>query len=358
MSTEQATAIDTSGSLADHQAAYGPSHLRETRTDDTGRTESDGAEPDSEGSASAGDVGQAPSDAQVADASTDGGDDTNRGVKGKHRAQKDKAGAQDAPRIQALVKEREDAKRERDHWKTLYEQGRNGQKGVETGSVSPASASNGEKSPVIPIPLGWDKPEPKIEDFANEVDPYGAYLEARFEWKSDKKAFESAQAKAAEDAKTSASRAESEQKAAFDGLVSQYNERAQTFASEHADFSTKLDSVKDWPITPLAQAVILLHDKGPELMYHLIDHPDEWDDLMLATGDRPVTEQNVALATRRLERRLQPAPTGSGVTPQPRKPLPPPPNPVRTVPSASVDQNDEAGTLSDHERRYAPKGRR
>jgi hypothetical protein len=143
--------------------------------------------------------------------------------------------------------------------------------------------------------------------------------------------------------------------------ISEYSERLAEFKESHTDFDDvvrgAIDTVGDLQIPPLAQATMLLHDKGPEMLYYLCRNSDAMDDFLLLTDGKAITDGNVALATRFLERRLNAAATGSATpTPQRRKP-PTPPNPVRTVPSQDRAHDDEDSSLQDHERKYGRQRR-
>src|SRR5262249_5888796 len=96
----------------------------------------------------------------------------------RRRSAKQQAGADDSPRIAELTKKWREAERERDEWK--------------------AKAQPAQDAP-RPIPPPRDaptftKPEPKLEDFASDPDPYGAWLRASSRWDREKDKFEEQQA--------------------------------------------------------------------------------------------------------------------------------------------------------------------
>jgi hypothetical protein len=95
---------------------------------------------------------------------------------------------------------------------------------------------------------------------------------------------------------------------------------------------------------------------GPASVYYLAQHQDDFNELVLLTDQKAVTEASVAAVQRRLKQltsSTQAVTTGSA----PRTPsyVPPrPPNPVRTGPIRAGNElpGDDA-SLAEHERAYS-----
>lgn len=259
----------------------------------------------------------------------------------KHRAQTQKASPEDVPRIKELTKRlREAEERAAEYERRASERGAEPRRAPEP-AVRAVSAEFTDK-------------EPTIEQFEKESDPYAAYMRALARYDRKKEAFEADQQRvAAEQKRVEAAGQEWEQK-----KRQEYKQKADEFAATHADYNELISQYHDWDLPPLANATILVHENGPQLVYNLLKKPDELAGLILLTDGKPVNEKTVALATRWLENRALDGNTGSPAPVVNRKPTPTPPNPVRTVPSGSSDSSDdETMSLSDHERKYGRKRR-
>ncbi len=311
--------IEDAGSLSDHEASF--SHGRKAPKEPA---------PKADPVAADGDDGAAP----VAETRDD---------KGRFRktASKDVAGPADVPRIRELTKKLHDLERERDEWKSKVS--------------APAAAVVQPAAPVAPavpaIAATFTEREPTIQDFANDPDPYASYVRALARYDRKKEQFDTDQVTAKERAERHEKDSLAQAEATFAKVQSDYQARLEPFKAAHKDFDGLLKASADAPLPPLLQATVLLHDKGPEFVYHLLRHPDQLAEMTLLTDGKAVTDQNVAIATRWLTSRATAAPTGSTVPIAPKPfAVPRPPNPVLTGPMSAGDElPDEQSSLAEHE---------
>lgn len=347
--SEIATAVETpatpppaeeSTSLSEHEAEFhGPKDARTPRQTpakeppqaaavETPVAETEGAEPPTE-------------------------TDETRDAQGRFRKRsaKNEAKAEDVPRIRELTKKLHELERERDEWKARV-------------STPPAPSARIPEAPA-PVaapstPAVFTDREPTITDFANEADPYASYVRALARYDRKREQFEADQVAAKE-------RAEREEKdrityaeTTYANVQREYATRLATFKETHKDFDTLLKASADAPLPPLLQATVLLHDKGPELVYYLLRHPDQLAEMTLLTDGRPVNDQTVAIATRWLTSRAQAAPTGSTAPSAPKQfTVPRPPNPVQTGPMSTGDElPDDSSSLAEHEQAFTRGKRR
>ncbi len=312
--------IEDAGSLSDHEASFS-----------SGRKAPKEPAPKPEPVAAAGDEGAAPVET--------------RDDKGRFRkpASKDVAGPADVPRIRELTKKLHDLERERDEWKSKVS--------------APAAAVVQPAAPVTPavpaIAATFTEREPFINDFVDDKDPqwYEKYLRALGRYDRKKEQFDADQVAAKTRAEQHEKDSLAQAEATFAKVQSDYQARLEPFKAAHKDFDGLLKASADAPLPPLLQATVLLHDKGPEFVYHLLRHPDQLAEMTLLTDGKAVTDQNVAIATRWLTSRATAASTGSTV-PIAQKPfaVPRPPNPVLTGPMSAGDElPDEQSSLAEHE---------
>ncbi len=213
-------------------------------------------------------------------------------------------------------------------------------------SYKPKAAET-KAEPAKPVPV-FDAKEPTLEQFADQPDPYLAFTRALAKYDRQKEAFDSRKTDADESVK-----------AARAGKIAAYQARTQTFAQAHPDFDAVTKAMIASNLPELLVAAIIESDKGPEYVYHLAQHQDILDDLMLVTDGKPVTDASVAIVQRRLAQRgTQDAQTGSSAPP-PAAFIPPrPPNPVRTGPiRTGEDVPGDDASLAEHERAFNKRRR-
>lgn len=162
-------------------------------------------------------------------------------------------------RISELTRNWRTTERDRDYWREL--------------------ALGKQQEPAKPEPQG----RPKVDDFED----YEAYVEALTDFKVNQRA-ESMQAE---------NRKQQEQQAQTQ-RQQQFQTRVTEFSQEHPDFW----EVAGNPSVPISQPIVdaaMESDMGPQVLYHLGQHPDEAAKL---SGLSPVA---VAREVGRLEARLQ-----------------------------------------------------
>jgi hypothetical protein len=160
-------------------------------------------------------------------------------------------------------------------------------------------------SPATDKALAPTRPEPTLEQFSDQPDPYSAWQRALGKWDREQERAQDAAQRAADEAKRAAdTRAEQDRAAA-----TAHAERERTYAAAHADYQTVIAS-STAPVSRAMSAAILQSDRGPEIMYHLAQHPEVADDLARETAQSG--PDSVGLVRRLLEARLDPAPSGPG----------------------------------------------
>ena len=197
--------------------------------------------------------------------------------------------------------------------------------------------------------------EPVYEDFsadpAKYPDPLAAWMKATARYETRLERFEEQQAKAAQ------SQQETEQQE----LAAWHTNQA-AFITTHPDYPQVVGDFYRRDIGPvLVKALTASGDKGHGYVYHLAQHPELADELILLTYGKPVEDSFVAAVQRRLSKELgqsQAAPTRSAVPAKAPYTPPPPPNLVRTGPIKSEDAlpGDDA-SLADHEKAYNQRRR-
>lgn len=142
-------------------------------------------------------------------------------------------------RINELVREREEAKREREYWR---------QQALEA------------KTPKAPEQV--DEQEPQEKDF----DSYGTYLKAlaRYELKQELKV---------EREQTEKKQRETSERERLTKSLSEFDQRANKLREKHDDFDDVAFGY--FPVTPAMSEAILESDLGPDIMYYLGNNPKE-----------------------------------------------------------------------------------
>lgn len=141
-------------------------------------------------------------------------------------------------RIDELTELRRNAERDRDYWREL--------------ALQPKDK-----------PQEAPKPQPQGKPSLDQFESYDGYLEALSDWKVDQRL-------QAERQQTQ----EREQQATQQQREYEFSLRVQTFAETHPDF----DSVVRNPSLPITQEMVEVaqsSDKGPEVLYHLGQNPEE-----------------------------------------------------------------------------------
>jgi hypothetical protein len=173
-------------------------------------------------------------------------------------------------------------------------------------------------------------PEPSLEQFVNEADPYKAYIAAQARW-------------AARDERRSWER-EASAKQASQQTVQQFQARAEQFRGEHPDYDEVLRA-NNLDVTPLLHHVITTDEHGPAIAYYLGSHPDVAYELVLQTASLPAQGPHAEVVRRLLTTRMSAAGSTGSARPAVRSSAPPPLNPVRTV-SPALDEPPLTGNES------------
>ncbi len=264
----------------------------------------------------------------------------------RHRAKSQQATAADVPRINELTKKLREAEAEIARYKATPAR-------VEpvTPSVKPAPVIAQTVPPAAATATGFPDPEPTLAQFADKDDPYAAWQRAVGAWDRKKERFEEQQASEA----ATASRASEEEDKAINAA---YATRRDAFVATHPDFHEKLEAAikEDNQIPGVLMHALLRDDNGPAILYHLLTHPVELDDMRIRALALPPTLDSVALLQRRLRPYASQAVTTGAAPSVPQNVLAPrPPTPVRTGPMKAGDEPPREGSVIDHIKRYDPK---
>lgn len=146
-------------------------------------------------------------------------------------------------RIDELVRQREDERREKEYWRTLA---------LQKQGISPEQ----DKKEVI-------QGKPDVSKF----DSYDAYLDALADWKVDQRL-------AKERENTEKQTTQRQQLERLESLKSKFDERAEKFREKHDDFDIVAFD-ESLPVSTAMTEAILDSDLGPEIMYHLGNNPKE-----------------------------------------------------------------------------------
>ncbi len=311
-----------SDSLADHEAQFAPGTVAEPEP------AAKPAEPE----------GETP---------TEGERDVNGRFKPRHRAKSQEAGAGDVPRIAELTRKLREAERRAEE----AERRATAAPPAAAERREPARSEPGLAAPASSFP---DK-EPTLTDFEGEADPYAAWMRAVGRYDRKKEAWEADTAARAEREKAAQLAAHAE----WTKNSNDYYARDAAFAKTHPDYEDVIAAdTHTEPIPPSLGQAIFKSDKSAEIKYYLAQHPEFFDEMLLLTEGKPLSDSLVALTQRRLVQRVQAASTGSAAAARSPNPAPRPPNPVRTGPIQTGDDppGDES-SLAAHEKAYGKKSR-
>jgi hypothetical protein len=151
-------------------------------------------------------------------------------------------------RIDELTANWRSTERDRDYWRELAMQHLKG---------------DGQPAQPQQAPQTQAEPAPKEEDFAS----YDDFLRATARWEVKQELAQERQ-RQQEEAK------QREQQQTYQQRVQSFQQRMQTFAAEHPDFQ-QVALNPSVPITDAMQEAILDSDMGPQVAYHLGQHPEE-----------------------------------------------------------------------------------
>lgn len=289
-------------------------------------------------------------------------DRTDRDDKGRfrHRASSQRATAEDVAQINALTKElrtkeaelakaKPDALSGSPRIRALQRQ----IKAIEADLASsapetkPAPVETRRPEPLQPAVAETARPKPTEDEIGSKYATYGDYVEDLADWKVEQR-----------EAKRDAELRKAREQAQYSDLITTHDRRMQTFAASTPDFATVTAPLMTRALPNALIAAIVQDDNGPKYVYHLAQHPDVADELVLLTHDRPVTDDFVATVQRRLAKfdtaHAQAATTGSAAVARQTYIPPRPPNPVRTGPIRTGDDlpGDES-SLAEHERAFS-----
>lgn len=191
-----------------------------------------------------------------------------------------------AKRIDELTANWRNTERDRDYWRELAMQ-----------HLKP-----GEKAPEVQQPQ--PEPPPKEDDFAT----YDEFLRATARWEVKQELAQERQRQQEEAKRT-------RQQETHQQRVQSFQQRAAEFAAEHPDFQAVITN-PSLPVTEAMNEAILDSDMGPQVAYHLGQHPDE------AARIAQLSPYAAAREIGKLEHRLSmpPKPTVSQA-PDPLKPV-------------------------------------
>lgn len=220
-------------------------------------------------------------------------------------------------------------------------------------SPTPAQSTIAETKPAITEKPGeFSEKEPVFEDFSADPtkypDPLAAWMRAVARYEARKERWEESQ-------QQQTSQAEAQERAQID----KFNASRTEFEKSTPDFAPVTEKFMAEVFLPpvLLNAIVRDVVLGPKFVYHLAQHPDLADELILLTHEKPLTDAFVATVQRRLTKEVQGAAVSTGSAPPPRPYSPPkPPNPVRTGPIKTADEPpDQAASIAEHRKHYGPR---
>lgn len=197
------------------------------------------------------------------------------------------------------------------------------------------------------------RPEPSEDEIGTKYQTYAEFTRDQARWVIEQDRAE--QARAAEQQQLQQSQ---------QAQISSYQQRVNAFVAKQPDYNEVVQAAMadfgaDFKIAEPAFQVFLTHDNGPQMLYHLLTHPDQLAEMQALWEGKPASHANVALATRWLQSRVQAVSTGSVAPTPPVIPAPRPPNPVRTGPMKTGDElPSDTDSLSKHEKAFAPWSRK
>ena len=192
----------------------------------------------------------------------------------KKRSAKSEAKADDVPRIRELTAKWRQAERERDEL------------AAKLASAAPAPTA------AAPSSLDPSDPEPELEHFLDQPDPYAALAKAAGKWAVR----EAQRVSAMQAAPLRAAEASAE-----------VDERIAAFAETHPDYAEKVAAIDDIQFPAEVLRAIADDEQAPAVAYHLASHPQE---ARRIAALRPLEGVK---AVGQLLARLTPAQSGSGV---------------------------------------------
>jgi hypothetical protein len=270
-------------------------------------------------------------------------------AKVRHRARSQQASPEDAPRIAELTRKLRETEAERDALRPKPAPTPPAR--VEPlGTAATPAADVGARQAALPP----TREKPSVDRIGIEggYDTYEAYIEDLADWKADQReAARHAREQEAQQARQQAEVAQSWQKA-----HATYAERLTAFKAEHADFDTLLATHGAVPLPGPVIAAILASETGPAWSYHLMQHPEQLEDIALLFDGKPQTPEMVARAARWLSTRVQAPPPAP---PAPIALAPKPPNPVRAGAGRTEADGpaDDSMSIEAHEKAYYRKRR-
>jgi hypothetical protein len=208
--------------------------------------------------------------------------------------------------------------------------------GRAAGLPGPPSAPPG---PPAPGPPASD--EPQFEQFANEPDPYTAFLDAKWEWRLNQRLAR----------ERAAWQAEQTQKA----RLATFEQRIAEGRKAHADFDQALTEADTLglQISAVMQEAIIDSPRPADLVHYLATHPEECAQLAADSQAEPAAAAKWVrrlLESRSSAARVAPA-NGSGTTaPAATSTAKPPITPVGSSPVVTDQPPGDGATLADHAR--------
>ncbi|HEX7932217.1 MAG TPA: hypothetical protein VF573_03935 [Paraburkholderia sp.] len=259
----------------------------------------------------------------------------------RHRAKSQQARSDDVPRINELTRKLREAEAELTRLRQPAT------------TSQPAAQEPPTRVEAKSSTTGFTEKEPVVDDFLNEADPYAAWMRAVNRYDRKKEQWE-------RDQQTASQREQESEQA----KATAFQSRVETFRQKTPDWTTVVSQspVVSIELTPLLKAALIDDDNGPAFMYYLAQHPDVFDDLMLATDGREPSASSVATLRRRLSSQLtrtQAAATGSAAAMSSTSWTARPPNPVRTSPTTTGNHEPpgDGHSLAEHAKHYGPKRR-
>ena len=164
-----------------------------------------------------------------------------------------------------------------------------------------------------PEPVKDDPPppqKPKLADFDHDVE---AYAEALSDW-TDQRIVAAVESKAEEVQKQAAESARTQHSENVQAERQRvFAERSQEFAADHPDYFALVGN-PTLPITSQMSDVIMEMENGPEIVYHLAQHPEQAHRIAQQSG----AQVAISLATLKVEKPSKPEGTKA---PEPPKPI-------------------------------------
>lgn len=270
----------------------------------------------------------------------------------KHRSQKQRAGVEDVPRIAELTK----------NWRnteTALEAANRRIAELEARTAPKPATPKLREVPKVET-SAFTEQEPKLEDFADQADPYLALNRALAAYDRKKERFEQQQESAKKEAETAQSHNHEQMRQFFATKAQDFGGRLSALMQREPDAVKLFETIQQTPLTDVMHAAFMLDPKGEDVMLHIAKNfatlQGELDDLYMLTDGKPVSQGFVALVQRRMHRWMQDAKTTGSSAPAHVSIAPRPPNPVRTAAMKPADTppSDE-GSLADHESYYGRK---